>query len=441
VNPIEAIIQRAIWDVDLRAVPAWRAWLTHVLRILHATVNDLLEGQLTLRAMSLVYTTLLSLVPLLAVSFSVLKGFGVHNQIEPLLLNFLTPLGEQGAEITANLIGFVDKMQVGILGALGLGMLFYTVISLILKIESSFNYTWHTTATRSLGQRFSNYLSVIMVGPLLMFSALGITASVTSNAFVQRISSIEGIGALLEFGSQLIPYLLVIAAFTFVYVFVPNTKVRPWAAFIGAAVAGVLWETAGWFFASFVAGSAKYTAIYSGLAILLFFMIWIYVSWLILLLGASIAFYVQHPEHLMPHREEATLSNRMKERLALLIMARVGRDHLEGLEPQTTDQLAVWLGAPMDVLELAIQPLQGQGLLAQTAGGGYLPGRSVEVLRVSEILDAVRSGEEGTQLSSERLPREFGVESVLRQIEGAVDASLQTLTLKQLVDPAKPPTQ
>ena len=113
-------LTHSIWLTELSDIPGWKARLVRASRILFAVLRDLKDGQLTLRAMSLVYTTLLSLVPLLAVSFSVLKAFGVHNQIEPLLLNLLTPLGQQGVEITANIIGFVENMKVGVLGAIGL---------------------------------------------------------------------------------------------------------------------------------------------------------------------------------------------------------------------------------------------------------------------------------------------------------------------------------
>jgi len=141
-------------------------------------VRDLVDGQLTLRAMSLVYTTLLSIVPLLALSFSVLKAFGVHNQIQPMLLRFLEPLGENGAEIAHNIIEFIQRMNVGVLGAVGLVLLLYTAISLMQKIEESLNYIWHVHRPRPLADRFSRYLSVLLVGPILVFSALGITATV-----------------------------------------------------------------------------------------------------------------------------------------------------------------------------------------------------------------------------------------------------------------------
>ena len=109
-----------VWESERESLPKWlRPFLTS-LRIGHLMVQDLMEGQLTLRSMSLVYTTLLAMVPLLALSFSVLKGFGVHNQLEPILLNFLAPLGGRGVEITHRVIEFVDNIKVGVLGTLGL---------------------------------------------------------------------------------------------------------------------------------------------------------------------------------------------------------------------------------------------------------------------------------------------------------------------------------
>ncbi|MBT8406355.1 MAG: YihY family inner membrane protein, partial [Deltaproteobacteria bacterium] len=313
-NRVEAVLRQRIWEGDLSSLPWWKNWLSKVLRMFYVVIRDLLEGQLTLRAMSLVYTTLLAMVPLLAVSFSVLKGLGVHNQIEPLLLNFLKPMGERGVEMTSRIIGFVDGVKAGVLGTLGLAFLIYTVISLIQKIELACNDTWHVSRSRPLAQKFSDYLSVILIGPVLVFSALGITASVMSTAVVQKIVAIKVFGSLLELGTKLVPYLLMIAAFTFVYIFVPNTRVRFRSALTGGLVAGVLWEASGWGFASFVVKSAKYTAIYSGFAVIIMFMIWLYLSWLIVLVGASVAYYHQHPESMTAHRRELQLSNRTQER-------------------------------------------------------------------------------------------------------------------------------
>jgi len=210
-HPLAAAINRIIWEPNITTLPLWKAHGVRTARIILAIAERLLSGELTLRAMSLVYTTLLSLVPLLAVSFSVLKGFGVHNQLEPLLDNILAPLGPSGSQITDQIIGFVGSMQVGVLGSVGLAFLLYTVFSLIQKIENSLNYIWHARPTRTIGQRFSNYLTVIMIGPVLMFSAVGLTVSVMNTSVMQSLAAIEPFGTAISWGTRLVPYLLIIA--------------------------------------------------------------------------------------------------------------------------------------------------------------------------------------------------------------------------------------
>src|SRR5690554_298710 len=169
-------------------------WLHKTGRSLYALIRDVLSGQLTLHAMSLVYTTLLSIVPLLALSFSVLKALGVHQRMEPFLFQFFQPMGPQGVEVAERILEFVDNMKVGVLGSVGLALLVYIVISLVQKIERSFNMIWRVPEMRSMAQRFSNYLSVIMVGPLLMVSAIGVTAAIFSSEIAQTLIAIEPFG-------------------------------------------------------------------------------------------------------------------------------------------------------------------------------------------------------------------------------------------------------
>ena len=206
----------AVWGADLKALPVWRRALVNLSRFVYLVITDLTNGQLNLRAMSLVFTTILSFVPLIAVSFSVLKAFGVHDQVEPALLNLFSTLGDRAPEITENIIGFVDNVKVGLLGTVGLAFLFWSVISLLTKIEEAFNYTWRVGKKSSLTERFSNYLSVLMVGPVFVFAAMSTTASMLNSSFTQSIASIEPFGTLLAITVKLLPYIFVILAFTFV---------------------------------------------------------------------------------------------------------------------------------------------------------------------------------------------------------------------------------
>jgi membrane protein len=433
-STVKSLLAQAIWDVDVASLSPWRARMTRVARLVYAVIRDMVEGQLSLRAMSLVYTTLLSLVPLLAISFSILKAFGVHNQVEPLLLNFLAPMGEQGVEITERIIGFVDNIKGGVLGFVGLALLFYTVVALLQKIERAFNAIWHVGHERRFAQRFSEYLSVIIVGPVLVFSALGITASVTSTAVVQEIAAIEPLGTLLEIVARVLPYVLVIAAFTFIYVFMPNTKVQLRAALVGALVAGILWETTGWVFASFIVTSTKYTAIYAAFATLIMFMIWLYLTWLILLVGASIAFYYQHPEYLSAHRTTLLLSNRMKEKISLLTMFLVGESYYHGRAGWTVDGLAQRLRVPMEAAQAVLRALVEKGLLKATSDDppAYLPARPLDATSVKDALDAVREAGEEAHLTLERLPPEAAVDRMVVRLDQALSEALQGQTLKDL---------
>ncbi|MHB8534590.1 MAG: YihY/virulence factor BrkB family protein [Sulfuricaulis sp.] len=423
-----------LWGEDLATVSVWRRRLVCLLRTLYAVGRDLADGQLTLRAMSLVYTTLLSLVPLLALSFSVLKAFGVQNQTRPALLAFLAPLGAKGVEITDEVIRFVNNIKVGVLGALGLALLIYTVTALMQKIEHAFNYVWRVKRPRPLAQRFSQYLSVLMIGPVLVFSAMGITAALFGSQTVQSLIAIEPLGLLVEFVARLLPYLFVIAAFTFVYMLMPNTRVRFGSALVGAVFAGTLWQSLGWGFAAFVVGSTKYTAIYAGFAIVIFSMIWLYLNWLIVLVGASLAFYYQYPAQLVTPGRELRLSNRVKEKIALLAATFIGRNFYTNAPAWSLAALAGRIGVPLGSIDPAIDALIRAGIVTETADEPtcYIPARAFEMITVKELLDAVRVAEEAPSLAAETLPREPAVEAVLARLDEAVDKSLGGRTLRDL---------
>ena len=427
-------IKQYIWEYDARDGTKPRSPWLHFLQIVSMVGRDLFGGMITLRAMSLVYTTLLAMVPLLAVSISVLKGFGVHDQLEPTLVQLLAPMGEQSVEISARIVGFVENMEFGVLGAIGLLMLLYTAISLIQKIESAFNHTWRLQSSRTLMQRFSDYLSVIMVGPVLVFSAVGITASLGSNHIVELLNSLPYMNNLLRFSGKLLPFVLVIAAFTFVYMLVPNTRVQFRSALYGAVVAGLLWQTAGIVFTAFVGGSSSYTAIYSGLAILLVFMIWLYLSWIILLIGASISFYHQHPEYLQWKIPDIRLSSRMRDQLALQAMVNIARAHdgQTGPEP-SLENLAAYQQVPVDLLRPMLDALQADSLVELSAEDPprYLPGSSLQRIRLVDILRCARQAEDEAHTDSFR--SDASVSTLLLSLEQNLESHLADKTLADLL--------
>jgi len=266
------------------------------------------EDRVKLQAMALSFKLLISLAPLLAVSFSILKAFGVQNRLMPVLTEFLLPLGPESREIAGRLVDIVNNIKVGALGSIGVGILLATVVALMANIEEAFNEIWGVKRRRTLVRRFTDYLSALLVGPILVFSALAVTGSLQSHSLVQKLVSLEPFGTILVVAARVTPYLAIWAALTFLYLFIPNTRVRFRSALLGGLVAALLWETVGWGFAAFVVSSARTHALYSSFAILFLFFLWIYVGWLIVLSGAEVAFAHQNLKNYAWERTSAAAS-------------------------------------------------------------------------------------------------------------------------------------
>lgn len=387
-------INSLIWNPDLvRSFPL--NILVIIARYIQALTREVMGGQLTLRAMSLVYTTLMSLVPLLAFSFSLLKGVGVHRQMEPLLQNFLAPLGpEKSLELTTQIIAFVDNLQGTLLGGVGLIFLVFIVISMVQKVEDSMNYIWQAQSSRSLASKFSGYLSAMLMGPLMMALALGLIATVSSVAVVQRVLELEPFGTLLVAAGRLMPYLILAITFTFLYVLLPNTRVRLKPAIIGGLLGGIAWAAASSVFAQVVVQSTRISAVYSSFAIVILALVWLYVSWLILLLGAQIAYFVQHPERLRDGRSFPELSALSREHAGLALMLLVGRAFVEPEQAWHPRTLAARFRLPEDRLAPVLESLRTAGLLVDTAEGQLMPGRALEKIRLVDVMAAVRGSDE-----------------------------------------------
>lgn len=398
---LQKLIDNIVWGkyLDKTGVPG--RMLKNVLRYLYAMLRDFISGQLTMRAMSLVYTTLLSVVPLLAFSFAILKGFGVFNRLEPYLNGLLAPLGEQGEQITAQILSLVDNVSGGVLGGVGLAFFLYTAISTVQKIEESFNYVWYVAKPRNFSTRFTEYLVVLLVGPMVMVTAIGMITSVQSNAIVQYLLNNEALGPLFIVGGKILPYLLISAVFTFLYMFMPNTKVKFRSALVGGVAGGFVWAAMGAVFASFVLYATRTQQIYAGFAVAVTTLIWLYLNWLILLIGAQIAFYHQNPAFLRIGRREPRLSNSVRERLALSIMFYAGRAFRNSEKTITADEISNKVRIPSIAVAPIIIALETAGLLLTAEDETLIPGREMSRIKLARIIDVVREiGETG----SHRMP-------------------------------------
>jgi len=431
VQRIKQFIQQDLWTPNLDTLPLWERVGVRLLRLAVVAVSESQDAALSFRATGLVYMTILSLVPFLAVTVSVLKAFGVHLQIEPILSQAFEPLGPKGVEITEKIISFISNLNVKVLGAVGVAGLFVTTLFSIIQIENALNAVWRVRKSRPLAWKFTNYLSVILVGPVLVFTALALTATAQSHWVVQRFLEIEPVGSIVVTSARYMPFFLLCLAFTFLYKFLPYTEVKVKSALVGGITAGILWQLAGMGFTMFVAGSARYTAIYSGLAILIIFLIWLYISWVIVLAGAQVAYYHQYPFAYLNRRSWRRHSAVNREHLALNIFSLITHRFLSGKTPYQENELSNELNVPLSVLEDLVEMFIGTGTLFRTSEPkGIILGKPPEQVSIVEILDTVRDINSFSEIYLEKDP----VSSLLRRRDLAVKQELEGITLRSLAE-------
>jgi membrane protein len=410
-----------------------------VLRYAYALLRDLLVGDLNMRAMSLVYTTLLSVVPLLAFCFSIVKALGFHREFEPLIAEFFRPLGDRGPELTGRVVEFVDHLQGGVLGTLGLAVLIWTVISVVQKVEESFNYVWHVDRPRSFARRFSEYLSVLIVSPILMAAAIGLVASLTTQSLLDWLESHPPLGMLLSAAGRLGPLAIVTAGFTFLYSFVPNTKVRFRVAAVAGLAAAAAWVAASFGITRLVAFSAQTMAIYAGFAIVLLVLMWVWLNWLILLTGALFAFYLQNPAYLRSGERDVVPTMPLRERLALSVMYLVTRAFESGDRRHRVATLADALAVPSIALGPIVDALEDAGLLETTDSETLLPARDPARIMLDEVLVAVREGNFGRAMMLRQAAIVGPAEAACGRVDAAIRGELGRVSLRDFAAPEAPP--
>ena len=417
------------------------SWLrrfgTQALRLITAVGMEFRHRLLDARAAGLVFTTLLSLVPFLAVMFSVLKAFDVHHVIEPFLAQALEPLGPKSKEITSTIVGFVDNIKIGVLGVFGIAGLFYTAYSLIDKIEQALNAIWQVKQGRTWERKFADYLSAVLVGPVLVVSAFGLLATLKSHTLVQRLMDMEPLGTLLVWSGDLVPFAMLCAVFTFFYKTIPNTHVHWRSAAVGGISAAVVWIIAEEIFATFVTASANYSAIYSSFAVLILFLLWLYTGWMIVLIGAQFSFFHQYPTAFWSRLLWDQGTHVFREELALKVLRVLGHHYLKGDRPLRLRELSSELNMPLSLVEEQVDRLVEWGFVGRLEGSkGLSLVKAPDLIFVKEVLDSVRHGTPPWVVP--HLDPSDPVSAVLRHRDTAVARSLAGETVHSLLQDPPP---
>jgi len=364
----------------------WRG----VCRLFYLVGFGFFKDQSIIRAAALTFTTILSIVPFLAVAFSISKGFGLQNTefIRTIVLKMTTGR----IEVADKIIEYIDRTNVQALGWVGVAMLLLTVFSLIGTIEKAFNVIWNVTKGRSAWRKVADFFPVILICPVILLLASSFNVSLQQQQAVKVLLSIEAIGYLEAMFLKITPYILISIAFTFAYAFIPYIKVKIPAAIVGGVVGGVLWQTAQWGYINWQIGAAKYNAIYGSFAQLPLLLIWIYISWVIVLLGAEVSYAWQNINSFVKQRYFGQATPFERQKIAVLMMIILAKRFHEGKPLPSVEEISDGLMAPISLVSDLFGLLQKAGytILADTLECEiYAPARVLDGIRVVDIVRVV----------------------------------------------------
>jgi membrane protein len=388
------------------------------------------ENRCPVRAAALSYTTLLALVPLLAVALSISKNF-LHDtsaELVPKLMNrtleLVAPeLGraspESQAEAVAKIQSFIDRINAGALSTIGSLFLVFVAVRLLMAIEQAFNDIWGVPVGRSFWRKIVYYWTAVTLGPLLLMLAMYLTGRAEVLSVMGRLAVVPGIQKLLL---QAGPFVVLWFAFSLMYGLMPNTRVRPKAALAGGVLAGTLWQVNTWLSALYVSRVVTYSKIYGALGVIPVLLVGLYFAWLIVLLGAQVAYAAQHVRTYLQQRASERMDHRGRELIACRIVLIACEHFLRGTKPPTVDELADKTGASAKWLNQLVHRLAEGGILAKVDGtqDGVVPARAPETLTVADVLEVVR-----TQPASDGEARRSGSESVAKLLAD-LDAALRS---------------
>ncbi|VAW38981.1 Ribonuclease BN, partial [hydrothermal vent metagenome] len=374
----------------------WKAFFIKQLRVVVLTVRGFDQDKCFLRASALTLYTLLSIVPVVAMAFGVAKGFGMEQMLE-------TQLMEQFAgqeEVITRIVGFartlLENTRGGIVAGVGVGILLYSVIKVMGNIELTFNEIWEIKKGRTFRRKLTDYFSIILIAPILIVISGSITIFITSQAVMltEKVAWISALSSIIFFGLKMVPYLLVWLLFTFVYAFVPNTRVEFKSALMAGLFAGTTYQLLQWVYITFQVGIAQYNAIYGSFAALPLFLIWLQLSWLVLLLGAEFSFASQNVDTYEFEPDCLKVSLYFKKLLSLRITHLLVKNFQNGRPSLTAERISHTLGTPVRLVRLLLFELVESGVLYDSRIDDsrelyYSVGRDINQLTLSYVAEAL----------------------------------------------------
>lgn len=428
---IEFVTQR-IWKIRLSKVTKRQGILIKQLRVISLAIKGFKEDNCLVSATALTFYTLFSIVPILALIFAIAKGFGYEKTLQDQILDNYS----QYREVLTNAFVYANSMlsttKGGLIAGIGIVLLLWSVMKLLISIENSFNEIWEVRVGRSWIRKTTDYLTIMMVGPLLLIISAGLEVAISN-----QLGNLEMLGF---FGTILLKglaYLLVGGVFTFLYVALPNTKVHFKPAFMASVVATILFELLGWAYIRFQVGANQMNAIYGTFAALPLFLIWVQYSWYIVLFGAELAYANQYVDHYELEEDIQNLSVRYKKVIALMVASVVAKRFYNQEPPFNVMQISEKLDLPSRLTKNIINEFVETGIFVEIRTDRdkeviYQPGVTESKFTVQYLIDTL----ENKGVNS--LPINDGVELVrinqlMRDLDKTMDSQLGHIYIKDIV--------
>ncbi len=407
-DKIRALIkffERDIWKISLKDLSPRKSFLFKQARIVVLALRGFTEDKVQLRASALTYFTLLSVVPVFAMAFGIAKGFGLEAFLEKQLTSAFA--GKE--EVIKYILEFSESLlkttSGGIIAGIGLIILLYTVMQVLSNIESSFNDIWQIKKSRSFSRKVSDYFALMFIAPVFFILSSGSTVFLSTKiiSLSEQIAVIGFFSPVIMFFINLIPYFLIWIMLISIYMIMPNTNVKFRSALIAAIIAGTLLQLVQWGYVNFQIGVSKYNAIYGGFAALPLLLIWMQISWLVILFGAEISFANQNVEHYEFEIEAQRMSPYNQKLLALMVMNLLSKRFDNGDKALTASQIAHMLDVPIKLTRKVIDDLEEVHLITKTQGYKSKKEDYTKVARklLSDLDDATFIKEERVEISKE----------------------------------------
>jgi len=383
-----------IWRIRSSKLTGQKSFWIRQLRIILLAIRGFGEDKCQLRASALTYYSLMSVVPVVAMAFGIAKGFGFEKLLEEKILGGLPGQEEMAQQIIGFARSFLENTRGGLIAGIGVVALFWTVIKVLGNIESSFNDIWGIRAARTAGRKFGDYLSIMLICPILIIMSSSVTVLVTSQItlIVEKLAFLGPVGEAILFSLRVLPYAVIWIVFTFVYKFMPNTRVQLKSALIAGIIAGTSFQVVQLTYIYFQVGVAQYGTIYGSFAALPLFLIWLQLSWLIVLFGAEVSFAEQNVDTYEFEADCLKVSHSFRDLLSLNIAHLCVKKFRQAEKALSADEVSHELEIPVRLVRQILYELVEARVLSEvklddTETMAYQPARDIDDLTMANVLN------------------------------------------------------